>query len=301
MWHGERDMPSINRRHYLKLLGTLAGSLIGCNLQGRSVLFENGLPRQPRDQSNIQARSVAAFPTRKEYGGGNLSGWEVVLGDGVYTAPGVPAVNSGDIETVHFTGYSELRANIHVRRIMAHNITFKRIYDDAALNYSHTAKYKFQIPYQPSTKNSDLNGETVEGHLSIWDGITAKLEYLVAFQWIVNPWATNYGAIQAWHNPGVWKTVGQLAPDTAWHEVQMTLDTGKASTSLIIDGLQYPSFFSTLTHPDWGEEVAARLAAEIISLYPGELGNGALHKTDFKEWSWIWEPRNVHIPLVIRG
>ena len=184
---------------------------------------------------------------------------------------------------------------------MAHNITFKRLYDNDALKYVHAAKYRFQLPYQPSTSNPNLNGETIEGHLSIWDGLNANLEYIVAFQWLINPWATNFGTIQAWDNPGVWRAVGQLTPDTAWHEVQMILDTGKAGTGLIIDGVQYPSYFTTLTHPDWGDEIAARFAAEIISLYPGEQGNGALHKAYFKEWSWVWEPRNVYLPLIMRS
>jgi hypothetical protein len=236
----------------------------------------------------------------REYSGSTLSGWEVVLGDGIYAAPGEPPVTLSDIETIHYADYSELRANIQKRRIMAHNITFKRIYDNEALKYLHTAKYKFQLSYQPSTSNPDLNGETVEGHLSVWDGSQTNLEYPVAFQWVINPWASNYGAIQVWDNPGVWKTVGQLTPDTSWHEVRMVLDPGSPSTNLMIDGIQYPSYFVTMTHPDWGDEIAARFAAEIVSLYPGD-GNGALHKTYFKDWSWIWESHNVYLPLVVRG
>lgn len=277
------------------------GGVLGCNSpqeSSSSIVISSTFPPSMADP---ESWSTPLFLSKKEYCGNNLSGWEFVLGDGVYAAPGEQRVNSVDIETVHYTGYSELRANILIRRVMAHNITFKRIIDNDAFKYVHTARYKFQLPYLPSTSNTNMNGETVEGHLSIWDGTNTDLEYLVAFQWVINPWSSNYGAIQAWNNPGVWTSVGQLTPDTLWHEVEMVLDTAKLSTSLIIDGVQYPSYFVTLSHPDWGDEIAARFAAEIVSLYPGEAGDGALHETYFKDWCWIWEPRNVYLPIILKG
>jgi hypothetical protein len=275
-------MSPISRRAFLELMG--------------AVVISSIIGDKPTAQ---QIDSMAVSLSRREYGGTDFTGWEVVGGDGVYAAPGEPLVNSGDIETVHYGSYSELRANILIRKIMAHNITFKRIYDNDAFKFVHTGKYKFQLPYQPSTGNPDLNGETLEGHLAIWDGINTKLDYIVALQWILNPWATNFGAIQAWNNPGVWQTVGQLTPDTSWHEVQMILDTGKARTELVIDGTPYQSYFTAIPRPGWGEEIAARLAGEIISLFPGT--NGALHRAYFKDWSWIWEPRNIYLPIVIRN
>ena len=228
--------------------------------------------------------------TPKEYKGSNLSGWEVVVGDGLYIAPGEPPVDSGDIETVHYSDYSEVRANVKVRKIMAHNITLKRIVDNDALKYVHTATVRFRLPFQPvCDSNSNLNGETIEGHLAIWDGADTRLDYLVAFQWIVNPCAPNFGAIQAWDNPGEWKPVGQLIPvDTSWHEMQMVLDTSSSKACLVLDGVPFQSYFTAMPHPDWGPEIAARFAAEAISQYPGLDGNGALHKAQFKDWSWIW-------------
>lgn len=249
------------------------------------------------------ARSSARSGARREYAGTNLSGWEVVLGDGVYAAPGEPPVNSGDIETVHYADCSKLRANILVRKIMAHNITFKRIIDDGALDYVHLSRYQFKLPYQPSRSNPGLNGETIEGHLSIWDGAQTRLEYLVAFQWIVNPWAENYGDIRVWDPPGVWTRVGTMDPDTqwdVWHAVEMELDVRGGRSRLAINGVPYPSSLVSLSHPDWGDEIAARLAAEIISLYPGE-GNGALHEACFGNWTWSWTSRKVYLPAVMRA
>jgi hypothetical protein len=249
------------------------------------------------------ASSAATSRARREYGGSNLSGWEVVVGDGVFAAPGEPPVNPDDIETVHDVDASKLRANILVRKIMAHNITFKRIIDDGALDFIHTSTYQFKLAYQPSTSSPSLKGETIEGHLSIWDGADARLEYLLAFQWIVNPSAPNYGDLRVWDSPGVWTTVGYMDPDTnwdVWHTVRMKLDVCGASTSLVIDGIQVPSHLVSMSHPDWGDEIAARLAAEIISLYPGE-GDGALHEAFFGDWTWVWESRKIHLPVVFQG
>ncbi len=327
-------MTPISRRIFLKLVAATAGNLLGCSLSRAPSATEEG-PQPPPQATATQPEStvvlvvtntpdsagrntveaptsvvssptasVAALEPGREYSGANLSGWETVLGDAVYAAPGEPPVSLGDIETIHYSDYSELRANILARRIMAHNITFKRIIDADALEYVHTSTYRFLLPYRPSTSNLDLNGETIEGHLSVWDGATARLEYLVAFQWVINPWnPPTYGDINAWDNPGVWKKVGSLSPETAWntwHTVQMTVDVGRASANLSIDDVQYPCQLVTMSHPDWGNEVAARLAAEIVSIYPGG-GNGALHKAHFKDWLWRWETRTAYLPFVMRG
>jgi len=68
----------------------------------------------------------------REYQGTNFTGWDIVVGDGIYAAPGEPPVSLNDIQTIHYSTYSELRANVQRRRIMAHNITFKRIIDEFA-------------------------------------------------------------------------------------------------------------------------------------------------------------------------
>lgn len=134
----------------------------------------------------------------QRYEGPNFVGWEVVVGDGIYAAPGEPPVSISDIETIHYSTYSELRANIHRRRIMAHNITFKRIIDDNAFEYVHTCRFKFRLPYLPSTDNFDLNAQTLEGGIFVWDGSRTRLDYGVGFQWVLNPWMDIYGEIRTW-------------------------------------------------------------------------------------------------------
>jgi hypothetical protein len=83
----------------------------------------------------------------------------------------------------------------------------------------------------------------------------------------------------------------------SWHEINMTFDFKNKTTDLIIDGNHYSSRFTATTKPEtWGAETAARLQAEIISPYPGEQGNGSLHKAQFKDWSWTWEPYRTVSP-----
>jgi hypothetical protein len=258
---------------------------------------------QPTAEPSIQVTNTQvntpSSSTRQKFSGSSLSGWETVLGDAIYAAPGEPAVNINDIEAVHFADHSELRANILVRKVMAHNITFIRITDDKALTYVIIGKYKFRLLFLPSTSNVGLNGETLEGHLSVWDGSQTKKEYLVAFQWVLNPWSDKFKSIQTWDNPGVWKPTGKtILPDLSWHEVQMILDPGSKYTQVMIDGIVYPSQFVTMSHPDWGSDVSIRLAAEIVSLFPGDQGDGALHKAEFKDWSLVLDTHNAYLPVI---
>ncbi|MGB9872861.1 MAG: hypothetical protein ACPLYD_14545, partial [Anaerolineae bacterium] len=226
------------------------------------------------------------------YQGTNFAGWEIVVGDGIYVAPGEPPVNLNDIQTVHYSVHSELRANVQHRRIMAHNITFKRIIDDFAFQYVHTCGFKFRLPYVPSTDNFELNAQTLEGGLFVWDGRGTRLDYGLGFQWLLNPWMSNFGEIRAWRDidGGQWESVGYLKPDTLWHEIRFTVDFRKETTSVKIDDVRYPSCFTAISRPDyWGPEVAARLQAEIVSVYPEPSGIRAVHKAEFKDWTWAWE------------
>ncbi len=272
------------RRHFLKLATTAAAGWVGCTL------------------AETQAASLLQTGPR-EYRGSSLSGWVTTLGDGNYAAPGEPPVDSSDIETRHYGDYSELRANIHRRRIGAHNITYKQIADPNALNFVHTCEYRFRLPYMPSTSNTDLNPQTIEGGVSIWDGAITRLKHEVLFQWILNPW-WKFGDIQSWTGTTghLWQTVGYLAPDTNWHQVRIVADFQQETSSLAIDGVHYPSCLGKSTAPaEWGSEIAAGIQAEIISLYPGESANGTLHMAHFKDWAWVWEPQNVcrtYLPLL---
>lgn len=233
----------------------------------------------------------------RRYEGPNFVGWEVVVGDRIYAAPGEPPVGISDIETIHYSTHSELRANIHRRRIMAHNITFKRIIDGNAFEYVHTSGFKFRLPYLPSTDNFDLNAQTLEGGIFVWDGSGTRLDHGVGFQWILNPWMNTFGEIRIWTevNGGQWESVGYLAPDTRWHEIRIVIDFRRETTLVKIDDTCYPSCLSRTPKPEtWGPETAARLQAEIISVYPEPSGIRAMHKAEFKDWVWEWEPQNTH-------
>lgn len=226
------------------------------------------------------------------YRGTNFAGWEMALGDSIYNAPGESPVSLSDIQTVHYNTYSELRANVQYRRIMAHNITFKRIVDDFALQYIHICRFRFRLPYVPSIDNFQLNAQTLEGGLFVWDGEGTRLDYGLGFQWLLNPWMSNFGEMRVWRdvNGGQWESTGFLKPDIAWHEIEFVVDFQKEATLLKIDETRYPSCFAATSRPAyWGPEIAARLQAEIVSVYPEPSGIRALHKAEFRDWSWVWE------------
>ena len=227
----------------------------------------------------------------REYRGVNFAGWNIVVGDGIYAALGELPVSLKDIQTVHYSTYSELCANVRRRRIMAHNITFKRIKDKFAFQYVHLCRLKFRLPYVPSTNNSDMNAQTLEGALFVWDGRSTRLDYGLGFQWLLNPWMSNFGEVRSWRG-GEWEGVGYLKPDTEWHELRIVVDFYRETTSLQIDSIRYPSYFAATSRPQtWGTEIAARLQAEIISVYPEPSGIRAIHKAEFRDWIWTWKPQ----------
>jgi hypothetical protein len=232
-------------------------------------------------------------PYVRQYEGANLTNWEVVVGDGIYHQPDEAPVNQSDVETLHFSTHSEVRANLTQRGIMAHNITFKRFVDEKAFDYIHTCSYSFRLPYLPATANVGTNAQTMEVAFFIWDGAGTRLDYGMAIQWILNPWVSDFGAIRCWSDAhgGEWNPVGYLAPDTQWHDVELTFDYRRQTTSLKLDGTHVPCRFTAIPKDSsWGSEIAARFCAEIVSLHPGESNPGALHRVEFKNWRWTWEP-----------
>ena len=266
----------MNRRRFLSLVGVGLAS----NFFGQS---------QTPTQTSHTLETIV-------YQGANLAGWTVIVGDGIRGT-----VTLDDIETAHFSQYSEVRANIQSRPdIMAHNLTFNKISDDTAFNYVHICEYQFRLPYLPSTNNPDFNGQTVEGGISLWNGIT-RLNYSVGFQWIVNPyWMT--GVVQCW-TPRLWQPIGMIPLDTEWHSIKMIIDYQRETTSIQIDGEHYPSCFTKQVGPsDWGTEIASWIASEAISIDPGNnFTGGQTHKAQFKNWIWAWEPANVSqvfLPLI---
>ncbi len=279
-------MTQVTRRNFIKLAGL--GVLSGI------AASEYTLP------------TIQAIPSgTRQYQGNDLSGWAVVVGDGIYAAPGEPSVNQNDIETVNYGTYSELRANILKRRIMAHNITYQRIIDSNAFDFVYIFECKFMLPYMPSTSRTDLNAQTLEGGLFIWDGSTTRLDYGMGFQWGLNPW-DKFGEMRCWTDigGGQWQPVGYLEPDLSWHTLKIVFDFRRQMTTLMIDEKHYPSCFTGTPKPaDWGTEIAAGVQIEIISVYPGEQGNGALHKAYFKDWYWLWEPSStcqLFLPMIAK-
>jgi hypothetical protein len=249
-----------------------------------------------------------AAPQAKTYKGPNLADWKKTLGDSIYNRPGEEPVSlADDIKTIHQPGYSELRANIQRRVIMAHNITFKRIIDPQARSYIHTCSYEFRLPFIPEETNTTLNAETLEGAIFVWDGANTRRDFGIGFQWALNPSVhQEFGDIRTWTDipdpekkkPGTWvKTGKKLTPDRLWHKVQMIVDFRRKTTALLIDNKHYLSYLTKIRRPpDWGPEVAARLQAEIVSIYPEPAGMQAMHKAQFRNWVWKWEPSTAADP-----
>jgi hypothetical protein len=250
--------------------------------------------------------SPVGAPLSRAYHGTDLAGWDIVVGDGLYAASGESPVTLDDIETVNYGTHSELRANTRKRRIMAHNITFKTIIERTAFEYVHICGVKFRLPYLPSTERFDPNAQTLEGGLFIWDGSGTRLDYGLGFQWMLNPWMNIFGEVRAWTdtNDGQWERIGQLVPDTQWHEISIVVDFSRGTTAMKIDDRRYPSCLAATTKPEtWGPETAARFQVEIINLYPEPLDIRATHRAEFKDWSWVWEPQNTcrsFLPFVRR-
>ena len=220
--------------------------------------------------------------------GADLDQWEVVVGDGLYHAPSEAPVNPSDIATISSGSASAVRANISNRRIMAHNITFKRIIDTSALTSYQEAGYQFRLPYTISTGNTDYNGQTVEGGLFIWDGQNTQLDYGLAFQWVINPWDPAFKTINYWAGTG-WQPLTVLEPDTNYHTVGYKLDMVGKTAWLILDGTQYPqNIFSETPKTGWGIEVASRFQAETISIFPSSVGSVPGQEVSFKNWNWDW-------------
>lgn len=227
-------------------------------------------------------------PTSKEYKASDLSGWETVVGDALYTASGEEPVSTADIDTLNFQERSLLRTNIRRRRIMSHNITFKRIIDKNAFDYIHTYRIKFRLPDPPAQDNTKPNGETVEMGIFVWDGANTRLDYGVAYQWKINPWNEEFGTMQYWDKTK-WVPAGKVTPDTAWHEIQFVINFKEKTTEVKIDGVVFPSLFSaTPKASDWGTEIAARIQAEIVSVWPEPDGVRMMHTLEVKDWDWTW-------------
>jgi hypothetical protein len=243
---------------------------------------------------------------RADLSGTDLSGWTMAVGDGLHVAPGEAPITEADIATTHLGTHSELRANLLRRRIMVHNLMYKKIVDPAVLAHSQRCAYDFRLPFVPAKGNTEVNAQTLEGGVAIWEGAVSRLNHNVAFQWLLNPYG-NFGAIRAWSaaDSGTWREVGHLPVDTAWHRVQFVNDYQQQLSQLIIDDVPYPSEHVILSGPtEWSNDVSATMGAEIISIFPGDAIPGALHVAEFRNWCWEWSPPLQHqlfLPIARRG
>lgn len=262
-------------------------------------------------------RSMQAAPPAvedaiyREFSGVNMNGWKVSLGDGNYAPPGQDPVSMLDIETSHSEALSEVRANIRQRDIMAHNITYRRERDDTALDYVHAFTCEFRLPYMPSVENTEENAQTLEAGLFVWDGVSTKLDYGMAFQWGLNPHDEGqFGVVRSsieGVSASVWEPVGYLEPDTEWHTFTMVVDYPRMAdypaqvTLLQIDGVTYTSYFVGFSKR-WPAAISAGIQVEAISIYPGTTAHGALHRVEYRNWRWQWmtlQEHQLYLPSVI--
>lgn len=291
-WRSGALWQRLSRRGFLALAG--AGALaLGAN------------HRRP---ALSRVRAPGNAPIYREFSGGNLSGWRVSLGDGIYTAPGEAPVTLEDIETRHDSTSSEVRANVHKRRIMAHNITYRRERDEMALNYTHIFTCAFRLPYMPSVANTDENGQTMDAGVFVWDGLDTLMDWGMAFQWGLNP-RERFGEVRI-SVEGVqgvageaWEPVGYFAPDTEWHTFEIMVDYPREITTLRIDEQHFPSNFVGI-FKRWPVAISAGVQVETISIYPGTTLDGALHRVEFKDWLWQWvdlEHRQYYLPAIFNN
>ncbi|MEU4219958.1 hypothetical protein [Actinoplanes sp. NPDC026623] len=233
--------------------------------------------------TGLSAPALAAATTES---GTDLSGWTTVVGDGVYAAPGQAPVTSADIAAEDHGTDTRVRANIRNRGIMAHAITYKRVTDPSLMQRVHQGGYSFQMPYVPSTAGGPRNAQTVEGGLFVWDGVTTKVDHGTAFQWVLNPWQSNFGQVSVWTGNS-WTRAGYLKPDTAWHNVSFMVDPAKQKVRLVLDGVDLNAPYSRTPKSGWATSVSASLQVEAISLYPGaNATTGPQHEVLVRNWSW---------------
>jgi len=151
------------------------------------------------------------------YQGRDLSGWEITVGDSVWVPPGHESVSLRDIETINYGDYSELKANIRRLPIMAHNITYFKVFNEKSIfDHMHIASYKFRHPFLPVATEQEFNTQILGGGFSQWYG-PKKTGYDIGFGWGMNPWDPTY-LIDVWEGQGS-KIVGKMEPDTNRHTV----------------------------------------------------------------------------------
>lgn len=225
-------------------------------------------------------------------GGADLAGWKSVIGDGVWgRTRGQGEVSIADIRAKHSGAYSTLQANTRRRLVMAHNITYTSANDLDTIGNYQEASVEFRLPDMPARGNQRFNAQTLEAGLFVWDGADTRLDYGMAFQWLLNPWLPSFGALRVWRQTNTgprWTDVGYLQPDTEWHRLDIRYQATGSTAALLVDGNLLDAQETLTTKPDyWGDTIAGRFQVEIISMWPGKSKTGCRHEADFRNWSWL--------------
>ncbi len=234
-------------------------------------------------------RSTPASAQATYASGADLSGWRTVLGDGQFVGPGQSPLSLDDVETVHSGTHSSLRANIHERGVMAHNITFDRFSDRDGMNKTHIADVEFRIPTVPDDGNWSYNCQTLEIGVFVWDGADTRQDHGIALQWMLNPWIEEFGTVRAWSmvdGAPEWVPVGYLEPDTEWHAFRCAYRPGGPASIRIDETNVEVAETITPKDPSWGPTVDGRFQVEIVSVWPGVNPTVPAHSADFRNWSW---------------
>jgi len=308
----------VDRRRFLKYAGVTA-AVVGASAIGLDYLFSPHLMEMSQMTSSIsEAQSIPKLSTtlatvsqsstsaatslqERRYSGTTLNGWEVILGDSLYAPPPEPKVTLEDIETDDYSDYSEVRANIKKRRIMAHNLTYFESWDTDAFEFQHSFRFQFKQPYLPlKDPDAQHNGETIEAHIRLYDGKGTigprALRYVSALAWVVNPWSERYGYLLVWTNPSAanvndrWTRVANIYPDTSWHSVELFTDVKNDVGHLVFDSSKYEMKPLAKALAPWGAHISSAIHTEAVSIYPTKNHGGAEHKVQFRNWEWAWNP-----------
>lgn len=223
-------------------------------------------------------------------GGRDLSGWDMAVGDGIWTGPGQAPVSIEDLELAHGGDHSRLIANRHERGVMAHAIAYRRRSNLPSLDGVHAARVEFRLPDVPTTSNLDYNAQTIELGLFVWDGDDTRLDHGLAIQWVLNPWVEEFGQIRAWSmtdDGPTWLPVGRAQPDTAWHRVDVRYRPGSSTARVTLDGTPVEIAETLTPKPaNWGPGIGGRFQVELVSIWPGENPRVPAHSAEFRNWLW---------------
>ena len=238
-----------------------------------------------------RAAGIAQGQT-SELEGSDFRTWRTTLGDGICGASDEPPVQPSDVRTEHLGDRSRLEANPDGRNIQAHNITYLSATNPHALGFRHTFGFKFRAPRIPVKDQPETYSQNLEGSIQLWDGTDSRRDLIVAFSWVLNPFA-GPGTVQTWQaddNRGRWRDAGFLKPDTAWHSAELVLEPRRQRAELRIDGRAMPASFARTTRPaHWAPQTDARVTIEGSSVWVCEGGQGRPMQGEFRDWRWRWE------------